>query len=498
VSETSHKVHNPWITVTVVCIAQLMVVLDATIVNVALPSIQHSLHISNGNLQWVVNAYTLTFGGFLLLGGRAADIFGRRRLFFAGVGLFSVASLLNALASSSAMLIGSRGLQGLGAALVAPACLAIVNTTFSDPDDQRKALGLWAGIAAGGAAVGLLLGGILTQSLSWPWIFYVNVPIGFIAILLAIRYVPDSPGEGAGSGTDFSGALSVTAGLALLIYAIVNTQTSGWGSATTIGLGAAAVALLVSFVVIESRTRAPLVRLSIFRVRALAVGDAAMLFLAAGMFANFFFGTLYIQEILHFTPIGAGFAFLPVALLIGAGAGAAQKLIPKFGIRSVAIAGMVIAAAGLLLMMRVSIHGTYVGTLLPSFILLAIGLGLAFVPATLIGVSSVVDDDSGLASGLFNTAQQVGGALGLAVLSTLAVTHTSGVLRGIAHPSAHAVAVATVSGYRIAFAVAAGFMVLAIIVLATFLRSGHLEGVDDGVVAVSGAAAPPVPEPAPA
>jgi EmrB/QacA subfamily drug resistance transporter len=484
VSNPQEKTHNPWLTVAVVCIAQLMVVLDATIVNVALPSIQRSLHITSGNLQWLVNAYTLTFGGFLLLGGRAADIFGRRRLFFAGVALFSVASLLNGFASSAGMLIGSRALQGLGAALVAPSCLAIVNTTFSDPDDQRKALGLWAALAAGGAAVGLLLGGVLTQAFSWPWIFFVNVPIGAIAIALAFRFVPDSRGESVSGGTDITGALSVTVGLGLLIYAIVQTQSTGWGSLTTLGLGALAFALLAAFVVVESRTGAPLVRLSIFRVRALAVGDAAMLFLAAGMFANFFFGTLYIQDILHFTPIGAGLAFLPVAILIGVGAAAGQQLIPRFGIRSVAISGMATAAAGLLLMVRVSVHGTYVGTLLPSFVLLALGLGVAFVPATLIGVSSVVGEDSGLASGLFNTAQQIGGALGLAILSALAVSRTSSLLAGKgAHPSHQAVALATVSGYRLAFIVAAAFMLVSIAVLLTFLRRGHVEGVvADGVV----------------
>ncbi len=489
-SDTVPRSHNPWLTVAIVCIAQLMVVLDATIVNVALPSIKTSLHMSTANLQWVVNAYTLAFGGFLLLGGRAADLFGRRRLFFAGVAVFSVASLINGLASSSGMLIGSRALQGLGAALVAPACLSIVDTTFRDPDDQRKALGLWAGLSAGGAAIGLLLGGILTQAFSWPWIFFVNVPIGVAAILLALRFVPDSRGEAVAEGTDAAGALTVTAGLALLIYTIVETQSHGWGSAQTIGLGALALVLLVAFVAIEQRTRSPLIRLAIFRVRALAVGDAAMLFLAAGMFANFFFGTLYVQGILHYSPIVAGLAFLPVAVLIGAGAGAAQRLIPKFGIRSVAIVGMALAAAGLALMVRVDIHSTYVGTLLPSFVLLAIGLGIAFVPATLIGVSSVEGADSGLASGLFNTAQQVGGALGLAILSTIAVTHTSDALATKAHPSRHVVALATVSGYRLAFLVAAGFMLIAIVVLVTFLRSGHIKGVAaDGVPAPASAAA---------
>jgi EmrB/QacA subfamily drug resistance transporter len=478
VNDTTRPAHNPWLSVAVVCLAQLMVVLDATIVNVALPSIQHSLKLTEGNLQWVVNAYTLTFGGFLLLGGRLADLFGRRRLFFAGVSLFTLASLINGLASSSEMLIASRAAQGIGAALVTPAALAIVNTTFPDGDDQRKALSLWAALSAGGAAVGLLLGGVLTQAISWPWIFFVNVPIGVIAVGLALRLVPGGRGYVEHRGADAFGALSITGGLALLIYVIVKTQSYGWGSARTLGLGAVALALIASFVAIESRVRAPLVRLGIFRIRALAVGDAAMFFIGAGLFANFFFGTLYMQDILRFSPIATGLGFLPVALLIGVAAGISERIVPRFGTRGVAIAGMAIAAGGLALMVRVSIHGTYLGTVLPAYILLAFGLGLAFVPATLIGVSSVHGADSGLASGLFNTAQQVGGALGLAVLATLAASHTSSALAGLGpHPGTHAVASATVSGYRIAFLVAAGFMLAAIAVLVTFLRPRHLESV---------------------
>jgi len=476
--ESQRGGHNPWVAVGIVCLAQLMVVLDATIVNVALPSIQHGLKLSPGNLQWVVNAYTLTFGGFLLLGGRLADLFGRRRLFFLGVALFSAASLVNGVAGSSAMLIGSRAVQGIGAALVSPATLAIVNTTFPGGDDQRKALSLWAALSAGGAAVGLLLGGVLTQALSWPWIFFVNVPIGAAAIALAMRFVPEGRAPVEERGTDALGALSITGGLALLIYVIVETQTYGWGSARTLGLGAVALGLIAAFVVIEARTRAPLVRLRIFRIRALAVGDAAMFFLGAGLFANFFFGTLYLQEILHYSPIATGFAFLPVAVLIGVAAGISQRIVPRFGVRAVAIAGMLIAAAGLALMVRVSVGGTYAGTVLPPYVLLAVGLGLAFVPATLIGVSSAHGDDAGLASGLFNTAQQVGGALGLAILVALATTHTAHLLAGLgSHPATHVVANATVSGYRIAFVVAAGFMLISIAVLVTFLRPRHLEAV---------------------
>jgi EmrB/QacA subfamily drug resistance transporter len=478
VNESRRPAHNPWLSVGIVCLAQLMVVLDATVVNVALPSIQHGLKLSQGNLQWVVNAYTLTFGGFLLLGGRLSDLFGRRRLFCIGVMLFSVASLLDGLASSSAMLIGARALQGIGAALVSPATLAIVNTTFPEGDDQRKALSLWAALSAGGAAVGLLLGGVLTQAFSWPWIFFVNVPIGVAAVALALRFVPGGRAEVEHRGADVIGAVSITGGLALLIYVIVKTQNYGWGSARTLGLGAVALALIAAFVVIEARVRAPLVRLAIFRTRALAVGDGAMFFLGAGLFANFYFGTLYLQEILHFTPIATGFAFLPVALLIGVAAGISQRIVPRFGIRAVAIGGMVIAAAGLALQVRVSVNGTYAGTLLPAFILLAVGLGLAFVPATLIGVSSVQGEDSGLASGLFNTAQQVGGALGLAILATLASSRTGSLLSGLGHhATAHAIASATVSGYRVGFLVAAGFMLTAVLVLVTFLRPRHLEQV---------------------
>jgi EmrB/QacA subfamily drug resistance transporter len=478
VNDTSRPAHNPWLSVGIVCLAQLMVVLDATIVNVALPSIQHGLKLSQGNLQWVVNAYTLTFGGFLLLGGRLSDLFGRRRLFFIGVAVFSAASLVNGVASSSGMLVASRAAQGIGAALVSPATLAIVNTTFPDGDDQRKALSLWAALSAGGAAVGLLLGGVLTQALSWPWIFFVNVPIGVIAIVLAGRFVPGGRREVEHRGADIFGALSITGGLALLIYVIVKTQSYGWGSLRTLGLGAVSLAMIASFVAIEARVRAPLVRLAIFRIRPLAVGDGAMFFLGAGLFANFFFGTLYLQEILHFSPIATGFAFLPVAVLIGAAAGVSERIVPRFGVRAVAITGMAIAAGGLALMVRVSVHGTYAGTVLPAYVLLAVGLGLAFVPATLIGVSSVHGDDAGLASGLFNTAQQVGGALGLAVLATIAASHTSSIVAGLgSHPSSHALAGATVSGYRIAFLVAAGFMLMSILVLVSFLRPRHLEDV---------------------
>ena len=295
-----------------VALAQFMVVLDATIVNVALPSIQRGLHFSSESLQWVVNAYTLAFGGFLLLGGRAADLFGRKRLFLAGVALFSAASLLNGLAGSAAMLVIGRALQGLGGALVAPAALSIITTTFADGRERTRALGVWSAVAVGGGAVGLLLGGILTDLVAWQWVFFVNVPVGAIAFLLSLRYVPESRVEGGVARIDVWGAVTVTAALLVAVYAIVNAQTAGWVSAQTFGLGAIALALFAAFVAVEARHTHPLIRLGILRVRSLAGADSAMLVVASGMFGMFFFASLYVQDVLGCSPLRAGLAFLPV------------------------------------------------------------------------------------------------------------------------------------------------------------------------------------------
>ena len=392
----------------IACLAQFMVVLDATVVNIALPSVQRGLHFSPANLQWVVNGYTLFFGGFLLLGGRAADLLGRKRLFVAGVLLFSVASLLNGFAQSSGMLIGGRALQGLGGALVSPAALAIITTTFTDASERTKALGVWSAIAASGAAVGLLMGGVLTDLASWRWVFFVNVPVGIITIALALRYVAESRIEVEQRSFDLAGAVTVTGGLVLLVYAIVKAQSYGWGSGKTIGLLAVAVALLGAFLVIESRSKAPLVRLSIFRVRTLAVGDSALLLVASGMFGMFFFASLYVQEILGYSPLHAGLAFLPVTAGIMIGAGVAQQLIKRVGVRNVSIAGIALAAAGMLVLTQLPVHGSYVSDLLVGLLPMSLGMGLTFVPITLMATSGVSDDDAGLASGLFNTAQQVG------------------------------------------------------------------------------------------
>ena len=343
---------NRWLVLVIVCLAQFMVVLDATVVNVALPSIQADLGFSAANLQWVINSYTLIFGGFLLLGGRAGDLFGRRKLFLWGVAIFSFASLLNGLATSDTWLVAARGLQGLGGALVSPAALSIITTTFAEGADRTKALGVWSAIAAGGGAFGLLLGGVLTDLLSWEWIFFVNVPIGIATAALAVRYVPESRAPHRTRGIDLPGAITVTAGLVVLVYAIVKAEDFGWGSARTLGLAAIAFALLAAFVYIESTSKAPLIRLGIFRVRSLAGANTVLLLVVGGLFAFFFFSSLYVQQILGYSPLEAGLAFLPVTVGIGLGAAIAQQLVKRIGVRTTGAIGMLIAAFGLYLFER--------------------------------------------------------------------------------------------------------------------------------------------------
>ena len=337
---------NRWLILVIACLAQFMVVLDATVVNVALPSIQRGLDFSPTSLQWVVNAYTLVFGGFLLLGGRAGDLLGRRRLFMVGVALFSAASLFNGLAQSSTMLIIGRGVQGLGGALLSPAALSIITTTFTEQAERTKALGVWSAIAAGGGAVGLIMGGVLTQLASWPWIFIVNVPVGVLTLIATLRFVPESRADVEHRSFDLAGAVTVTSGLVVLVYAIVKAQAFGWGSGRTLGLIAAAVALLALFVFIEQRSVAPLIRLSIFRVRTLTVANIVLLLVASGLFGMFFFVSLYVQEILGYSPLHAGLAFLPVTVGIAVGAGLAQQLIRRFGVRNVGVVGIALATVG--------------------------------------------------------------------------------------------------------------------------------------------------------
>jgi EmrB/QacA subfamily drug resistance transporter len=466
---------NPWLVLSLVCLAQFMVVLDATIVNVALPSIQADLNMAEGDLQWIVNAYTLTFGGFLLLGGRAGDLLGRKRVFLVGLVVFTVASLLNGLADSSTMLIICRGLQGLGAALISPAALSIITTTFEEGPERNKAMGVWAAIATGGAAAGLLAGGVLVEYLSWPWIFFVNVPIGLIGGLAALRFVPESR-DTHHETYDIPGAVTVTAGLISLVYGIVSTEQNGWGSAQTLGFLALAVVLLTAFVVIERRSAEPLVRLDIFNVRTLRAANVVMLVVASGLFAMFFFNTLYIQRVLEFSPLQAGLAFLPFTVGIAIGAGLSQWLMQSIGLRTTAAIGLVLGSAGMLGLLTIDRDGSYLADVLPMMIPLSIGMGLTFVPVTLLATSGLQADVAGLASGLFNTSQQVGGALGLAILSTIAVNRTDDELASISGaPSPIQLGEALVTGYKGAFFAGAVLLLAGLVLLLTMLKNRDLE-----------------------
>jgi EmrB/QacA subfamily drug resistance transporter len=481
---------NRWVILVIACLAQFMVVLDATVVNVALPSIQRGLHFSPSSLQWVVNAYTLIFGGFLLLGGRAGDLLGRKRMFVAGVVLFSAASLLTGLAQTSGMLVVGRGLQGLGGALLSPAALSIITTTFTEQAERTKALGVWSAIAAGGGAVGLIMGGALTQLASWEWIFIVNVPVGVVTLLATLRYIPESRADLQHRTFDIAGAVTVTSGLVVLVYAIVKAQSFGWGSTRTVGLIAAALVLLAAFVAIERRSKAPLVRLSIFRVKTLTVADTVLLLVASGLFGMFFFASLYVQEILGYSPLQAGLAFLPVTGGIVVGAGLAQPLIRRAGIRNVAVLGIGMATVGMVLLAGIPVHGTYAGDLLPGLLPMSIGMGLTFVPITLMATGGVAENDAGLASGLFNTAQQVGGSLGLAILSTLAATRTTDLLSGLHGPAILAASTAAkVSGYRVAFIAAAVMLGAGGVILAATIRRRDVANLDMTELAPSAAAA---------
>jgi EmrB/QacA subfamily drug resistance transporter len=471
---------NPWLVLCLVCLAQFMVILDATIVNVALPSIQSDLEMSEADLQWVVNSYTLIFGGFLLLGGRAGDLLGRRRVFLAGVVIFTVASLLNGLATSSEFLILARGLQGLGAAFVAPAALSIVTTTFAEGRERTKALGVWAAIAVGGGAVGLLLGGILTDAFSWPWIFFVNVPVGIATFVLSARYVPESRDEKAHRSFDVAGAVSVTAGLVILVYAIVQAQEAGWTSARTLGFGAVALVLLAAFLVIESRSTEPLVRLGVFGIRTIRAANVVMLLVASGLFAMFFFNTLYVQRVLGYSALEAGLAFLPITAGIIVGAGLSQRLVPALGVRTPPLIGLVMGTAGMLLLLRLEPGGSYLVDLLPAIVLNAVGMGLVFVPLTLVATAGIEPAEAGLASGLFNTSQQIGGALGLAVLSTLAADRTTDALGDVGRPPSTAEAAsALVDGYHVAFLGAAILLAVAGLLLLALMRHSDAAVVEE-------------------
>jgi EmrB/QacA subfamily drug resistance transporter len=480
-NRSDHPHFNPWLALVVVCFGQFMVVLDATIVNVALPAIQTDLGFSDTSLAWVVNAYTLFFGGFLLLGGRAADLLGRRSLFLAGVAVFSLASLANGLATSETMLIVGRAVQGLGGAMLSPAALSVITTSFEEGAERTKALSVWAGVAAGGGAVGLLLGGFLVESLSWEWIFFVNVPVGVAIAFAALRWVPNSVQEGALRHFDLAGATTVTGGLIALVYAIVEASSWGWGSPKTLAVAAGGLALLAAFIAIERRSPAPLVRLELFRLRSLATGNGVFLVVAGGLFSMFFFASLYLQNILGYSPLTTGLAFLPVTAGIAIGATVAEKMIPRVGLRPVLLTGMTVVAAGLgVLAATTEVGGHYpgvVGGLLP----MSIGMGATFVSLTLVATTNVEERDAGLASGIFNTSQQIGGALGLAVLASIANSKTSDFLGGIVgKPSLLDHQEALVSGFQTAFVVAAALVAVGTVLAALLLRRRDVARIESG------------------
>ncbi len=461
-----------WKALAVLCTAFFMVILDVAVVNVALPPIQSDLGFSAANLQWVVSAYALTFGGLLLLGGRAADLLGRRRMLVVGLLLFAGASLLAGLAWSEASMIAARALQGVGAAVMTPAALSIIMTTFREGTERNKALGVWGAVGASGATFGLIVGGVIADTIGWEWIFLLNVPIGLLTIALSFRYVTESRITTQERRFDSGGAISVTAGLALLVYAIVEANDAGWGSARTIGLLVASGVLLVSFVLIELRSTSPLVPFRIFRLRALAGSNAAGMMLGAAMFGAFFIITLYLQQVLGFSPLEAGFAWLATSLTALVSAIGSQALVTRVGTKRPLAVGLVVVATGIFLLSRISAGGSYFPDLALPMIVFGLGMGAAFVSISIGALEGVQESDAGLASGLVNTTQQIGGALGVAVLTAVALSRTGDVLTATPGTPQE---VAVTEGFRSALIVASGFALLGALLALVLIRGRTAE-----------------------
>jgi EmrB/QacA subfamily drug resistance transporter len=490
-SPETYPQNKKWLALALLALAQFVVVLDASIVNVALPSIGRDLEFAQADLSWVVNGYTLFFGGFLLLGGRMADLLGRRRLFIAGLILFALASLVGGLATSPGMLVGARAVQGLGAALLSPAALSLVTVMFAEGAERNKAMGVWGAVAGSGGAAGVLLGGVLTEYAGWEWVLFVNVPIGLAAAALAPRLLPESRTTGHRT-FDVAGAVSVTAGLTLLVYTLVDANDAGWTSGKTLGLGAIALALLATFVVVERRSKAPLVPFSIFKRRTITGTNVVALLVAMALFSMFFFVSLYMQLVLGYDALEAGLAYLPLAVGIIVSAGIASTLVTRTGFKPVLIAGLVLTAAGLIWFAQVSVGGDYVSDILFPSLLAAVGLGFAFVSMTIGAVSGTSSQEAGLASGLINTSQQIGGALGLAILVSIANAKTDDLMRAAGGDPA-ALPDALTQGFQVAFLVGAGFAVVGALLAATLISSKesreHAEAAQRGEVTPAAAAA---------
>jgi EmrB/QacA subfamily drug resistance transporter len=459
-----------WIALAVVVTAQFMVILDVAVVNVALPSIKSDLHFSEQGLQWVITAYAIVFGGVLLLGGRLGDVLGRRRIFVAGLAVFAVSSLLCGLAWSETSLIGFRALQGLGGAMLAPATLSILMTTFPEGPERNTALGIWGAASGSGGAAGVLLGGVLTSYLSWSWIFFVNVPVAAVVIALAPVYLRESRIETAHRRFDFAGAASVTAGLMLLVYALTRATQDGWGSTSTIALLSASACLIATFLAIEVRSRAPLLPLRLFRVRTVAAANAAGVIVAAGTFSLFFLLTLYMQQVLGYTAIQTGIAYLTITLAVVVFSNVAQRLVTRVGAGRVMTAGLLVSAGALGLFARLPVHGHYFWDVFPALLLGGVGIACSFVPMAIASLAGVEARDAGVASGLLNTSRQIGGAVGLAVVSTIATTYTSHYVAG--HPGTSSLnGSALTHGFDIAFSVLAALAVIGAVIAALFVES---------------------------
>jgi EmrB/QacA subfamily drug resistance transporter len=462
---------NRWIALVVLCVGMLMIVLDQTIVNVALPSIQSDLGFSQSTLAWVVNAYLIPFGGLLLLAGRLGDLAGRKRVFLIGLAVFTGASLLCGLADSQAMLIGARFVQGLGGALTSAVILGMVVTLFPEPGERARAIGVYSFVASAGASIGLLLGGVLTEAISWHWIFFVNLPIGLATAMLSLRLLRHEDGIGFGAGADVLGAALVTAALMLAVYTLVGASDHGWGSAHTLGFGGAALVLLVAFVVRQARAANPLVPLRIFRSRNVSGANVVQMLMVAGLFGMFFLGAIYLQRVLGYDALEVGLAFLPVALSIGTlSLGFSARLITRFGARATLLPGLALIAAGLALFARVPLHAAYWADVFPSMLLLGVGAGLTFPSLMTLAMSGATERDSGLASGVVNMALQVGGALGLAILATLSATRTHHLIESGSSPAS-----ALTGGLHLVLLVGVGLVVAAFAIAVVVLRSETAE-----------------------
>jgi EmrB/QacA subfamily drug resistance transporter len=457
-----------WVALYVLCVGMLMIVLDATVVNVALPSIQHDLGFSQSSLAWVVNAYLIAFGGLLLLAGRLGDLVSRRGVFLTGLGVFTAASLVCGVADSQEVLVAARFIQGVGGAMTSAVILGMIVTMFPAPRDQAKAIGIYAFVASAGGSIGLLAGGVIAESINWHWIFFVNLPIGIATAAAAVKLLEPDKGIGFGQGADVLGALLITGALMLGVYTIVKPAAEqGWGSGQTLALGGAALALLAGFVVREATAANPLMPLRLFRSRNVSGANVIQVLTVAGMFGMFFLGSLYLQRVLHYDPLEIGLAFLPTTLVMGVfSARYSERLVTRFGARSTLIPGIVLLAAGMALFTQVPVHGDYVAHILPVVVLIGAGAGTAFPALMNIAMSGATQSDAGLASGLVNTTMQVGGALGLAVLATLATTRTESLSKaGDAAPQA------LTGGFHLAFFVALGLILAALVVAVTVLRS---------------------------